>query len=810
MKKQYSLLLFIGAILLLNITGYSQIQILTPNDTTICNGATAKLRAVVHGRSRNVISIAVDDDYSGVIPIGFPFAFYGQYYTTCLVSSNGYIRFDTTNKNSFSQWSLITTPGRDLIPGNPNCVNSFCGVYSDIYPVTGGTIDYSTIGTAPNRQFIVTFCRVPLFSCNSQLITFQMILNEGSNTCECHITYKDVCAAWNGGFAIEGVQNLAGTAATVAPGRNDSVQWTAMNDAYRFSPILPAFVSYSVAAIPFAPIPDSTSQLYWFQGGTYLGMGDTVIVAPNVTTVYTVKAATSCGDTSQANITVVVGGGPAISGYTLKSPSYCGGCDGKIVLHGLTPNDAVTVTYRKNGVHQLPLSVAAAADSTITLINLCAGTYDSIVAKSGVCHSDPAGPIKLLDPPVLAAFNYNILYGCMGDTVVFNNRTTTTGTSALHYIWQFGDATADTARNPEHLYHNQGTYTVLLKASTNGCSDTASKTIKLIHPIKASFTVSKDTICQNQTIKFTNTSVGTNPGYFWTFGDGDTSSSASPTQLFTHSGIFTVKLLENDFVPCYDSAYLNVNVDSVSFVKITTSDSTLCQGKAITFIGHYLDYGYLSNMWNFGDGTVISNANPIEHGYETPGTYKVTLTANYRVCPDTTAATFITVSAYPAVNVGTDTAMCPGSQGILLTALAGGPGATWLWNTGDTTSSITATQPGLYYATVTVNKCSSTDSVLIRNDCYIDIPNVFSPNNDGVNDYFFPRQLLTSSVTTFNMMIYNRWGQEIFATTNVNGRGWDGKLNSVDQPEGVYIYVIDVSFTDGNVEHHKGNITLLR
>ena len=60
------------------------------------------------------------------------------------------------------------------------------------------------------------------------------------------------------------------------------------------------------------------------------------------------------------------------------------------------------------------------------------------------------------------------------------------------------------------------------------------------------------------------------------------------------------------------------------------------------------------------------------------------------------------------------------------------------------------------------------------------------------------------------MTIYNRWGQVIFETNRIDGRGWDGKFNEKDQPTGVYVYVIDAVLREGQVEHYQGNVTLLR
>ena len=111
---------------------------------------------------------------------------------------------------------------------------------------------------------------------------------------------------------------------------------------------------------------------------------------------------------------------------------------------------------------------------------------------------------------------------------------------------------------------------------------------------------------------------------------------------------------------------------------------------------------------------------------------------------------------------------------------------------------------------VDINGCSSIDTIWVQNDCYINIPNVFTPNGDGLNDYFFPREYLTKGLTSFSMDIYNRWGQLIFQTNSIDGKGWDGKLNDVPQPVGVYVYVINATFKDGQKEHHQGNVSLLR
>ena len=208
----------------------------------------------------------------------------------------------------------------------------------------------------------------------------------------------------------------------------------------------------------------------------------------------------------------------------------------------------------------------------------------------------------------------------------------------------------------------------------------------------------------------------------------------------------------------------------------------------------------------------MDNVNPILHAFDGGGQYVVTVTAKYRACPETTATRTIHVFGYPDIYLGPDTSICPGSNAIILTDTHNQytPGAKWAWSTGDSSSQITVTKPGYYSAAVTINGCSAADTVWVQKDCFMDLPNVFSPNGDGVNDYFYPRQLLTRGVTTFSMSIYNRWGQLLYQTNNIDGRGWDGSFNNIPQPESVYVYIIDVTFKDGQIEHHTGNVTLLR
>src|SRR5690606_38933679 len=220
--------------------------------------------------------------------------------------------------------------------------------------------------------------------------------------------------------------------------------------------------------------------------------------------------------------------------------------------------------------------------------------------------------------------------------------------------------------------------------------------------------------------------------------------------------------------------------------------------------------------WNFGDGYSREEAavHQTEHAYEQAGSKTVILTASFRACPDTSATQMIEVYPYPEVDLGSDSSICLNGQPVYLKNLRTAPLSAYhqVWSTGDTTAVLKVVHPGIYTLSVTAEPlgCTTMETVTVTKACYIDIPNAFTPDGDGQNDYFLPRQLLSEDLTRFRMQVYNRWGQLVFETVSLNGRGWDGRFNGQVQPMGVYLYRIEADFSDGRQEKYEGNVTLLR
>jgi len=558
-----------------------------------------------------------------------------------------------------------------------------------------------------------------------------------------------------------------------------------------------------------APLTATGTNMSWFTtptGGSPLPGAPTPSTAATGTfNWYVSQAVPGCNVESQRD-TVTVTVNPKPGTPVIDVPKYCSGqasapitiASGSNVLWYTTPTGGT-------GDPAIPVINTAVADTFVWYVTQ---------TNSFGCESDRLPVEVIVRQTPVPDFTYSLAYACSQDTVRFQNTTT----DGVNYRWHFGDGLSDTAVNPSHVYNAQNTYNVVLTASNAYCTDSVTKPINTAHPLEAAFTTSADTVCTGTAITFTNTSTAsviynTDPAYSWDFADGSTSTEQNPVHTYNNPGIYHVMMVVRDGVPCTDTQYRQVFVDSFPEFAFTQDDSVICQGDQITFTGIYTQNGLKDLKWNFGDNPdQVANINPASHSYDQAGVYTVTASGDYRVCPDATASVQIRVKPLPVIHLGPDTSICLDGAPLTLTdhINAANPQARWLWSNGDTTSSIRVTHHGNYTATVSIEQCSASDMVVVNKDCNIDVPNSFTPNGDGINDYFFPRQYLSNGVAGFSMTVFNRWGQKVFETTNPSGRGWDGRFNEKDQPVGVYIYSIKVVMKNMRTEEYTGNVTLLR
>lgn len=263
---------------------------LSPKDTLICPGQTITL----HGRfSSDFGEITSDDVFSdNPSPIGFTFYYFGQPYTQCMISANNFITFDLSYAGQYSSW--VYNAGNKA---NSQLGNSILFPFHDINMGLGqGTIRYQTFGMAPNRYFVVEFCKTPLFSCGT-LVTDQLVLYEGSNLIEHHIGEKPVCTNWQQGTAIQGLIGNNGSTEIFVPGRGTiNTPWTAYSDGRRFTPN--GISTYTIDSIPYAPkviIPNADSNdIVWYEEGNPLpiGTGASIQVTPTAAINYYIASIT--------------------------------------------------------------------------------------------------------------------------------------------------------------------------------------------------------------------------------------------------------------------------------------------------------------------------------------------------------------------------------------------------------------------------------------------------------------------------------------------------------------------------------------
>ncbi|MBY0480083.1 MAG: gliding motility-associated C-terminal domain-containing protein [Chitinophagaceae bacterium] len=202
-------------------------------------------------------------------------------------------------------------------------------------------------------------------------------------------------------------------------------------------------------------------------------------------------------------------------------------------------------------------------------------------------------------------------------------------------------------------------------------------------------------------------------------------------------------------------------------------------------------------------------------GYRLPNGVPITFSGTYYVTYKTTLGCDsilyykITILKNPsALALGADTCM-EGRDSIIVSATPGYD--QYKWNSGFSTSNnFTVKQPGNYTVSIT-NQCGSKSaSINVSSICdaEIFIPTAFTPNGDGLNEKF---KILTQPDYQLNSFdIYNRWGEIVFRTTDLN-KGWDGNFKGQLQPSGIYTYSISLtSLKTGKQFFKKGAVQLIR
>ena len=247
-----------------------------------------------------------------------------------------------------------------------------------------------------------------------------------------------------------------------------------------------------------------------------------------------------------------------------------------------------------------------------------------------VCCWAGAQPILRAQP--MAAFTSSTTLGCTPVEVQFSDQSTANPTS---WLWDFGDGTTSTLKNPVKVYFAVGMFTVSLTVSNAlGNGNVTKPNLITVKPIPTSeFSASPVMGCFPLTVNFAdlsfNSAGGPTLNWKWSFGDGNFSTLQNPSHTYTDFGDFDVSLYVENTSGC--AAILNKN----AFIKVgdkvkadfdTTMQPYCKLPKTINFVNVSAGSGSLTYAWDFGDGTGSNLSNPV-HNYTSFGTYTVKLIA---------------------------------------------------------------------------------------------------------------------------------------------------------------------------------------
>ncbi len=225
-----------------------------------------------------------------------------------------------------------------------------------------------------------------------------------------------------------------------------------------------------------------------------------------------------------------------------------------------------------------------------------------------------------------AGFTADHMAGCAPLVVNFTN----TSIGATGYSWDLGNGIITPVTDPSTSYTSPGTYTVILTVYGTGGPLTHTMTITVYPSPTVSFTADDTSVCPGTSVSFTSTSIGGVAGpltYVWNFGDGYTSTSATPTHVYATPGFYNVTLSVTNSMGCVSSftslGYIHVySPPSVSFIA---GSPVICGAPgATTFTDLTTGTPSFTYSWAFGDGGTSTVPGP-SHNYATTGFYTVTL-----------------------------------------------------------------------------------------------------------------------------------------------------------------------------------------
>jgi gliding motility-associated-like protein len=240
--------------------------------------------------------------------------------------------------------------------------------------------------------------------------------------------------------------------------------------------------------------------------------------------------------------------------------------------------------------------------------------------------------------------------------------------------------------------------------------------------------------------------------------------------------------------------FIHTNAEDTA-LHTYTHRRTLCDGNALVLLSPVTGVPGLWNNGSTADSMIVT----------APGTYWISSSSPCLNRVDT----FIVDLSEHHLFLGNDTSICEGDEWRLNAPIW--EGATYLWQDGSTSNFYKIKQSGKYKLKVSVSGCLMEDEleVKLRNcSCHPLMPTAFSPNQDGINDFYKPVISANCQLKSYLLQVYNRWGQLVYTSVN-SYQHWDGNYKGQPAETGVYFYSMMYAMGE-NMYYLKGDLTLIR
>gem|GEM_PF-7069071 len=380
-------------------------------------------------------------------------------------------------------------------------------------------------------------------------------------------------------------------------------------------------------------------------------------------------------------------------------------------------------------------------------------------------------------------------------------------------LWTFGDQTS-TLANPTFTFPAAGMYDVILSSPQSA-----------FEPITIKVTIKEiiELMPQDTTITYCGTDsvvIGVisniDAEIIWQDQNGDIIGSGAMI-LVDPTVVTSATAIATDTCNCTDSAIVRLTPDNINIS--VDAPGAVCESEDFSIFVSSAGSDDLSYEWSGSPELVIEDAmsaNPVIRGAMTDP-----IELRLRVGKEGVSGCFLdtairvkVITVDISTDEGPDGCILVGED-ITLTASTNATNPTYDWSpTTGSQSSLTDSPDDetIYTVTVTDSQfdktCTDSDTIQVF-PCIWDVPSAFSPNGNNMNETFRVRVAKDRDLSPFNMKILNRWGQEVFSSTDLS-RGWDGTFkNKVLAPD-VYAYCVQITCPDGSREIKSGNVTLAR